>query len=143
MSGLEFKPTHTFFRVTISSIKYAKSTNPDVISLYVSNNSPYKVTLPLGLLGYCETNATFYPTQEQAFRVKNILKLLAICQSTILIEKLSIKLITNDSKRNTDNFTKTLYFKPTFQISKIQTNNKILTILKLFSRKLINYQNYY
>ena len=42
MSNLEFKPIHKFFRVTISSMKYTKSTNSDIISLHVYNNSQYK-----------------------------------------------------------------------------------------------------
>ena len=84
MSDLEFRPIHKFFRVTISSIKYMKNSNSDMISLDVNNNSPYKITLPLGLLGYCETNATISLTKEVAYRVNNILHLLDICQSTIL-----------------------------------------------------------
>ena len=60
MSDFEFKPIHKFFKITISSIKYLKNTNSDIISLHVYNNTPYQVTLPLGLLGYCETNATIY-----------------------------------------------------------------------------------
>ena len=92
-----------------------------MISLHLYNNSPYEITLTLGLLGYCGTNATIHSTEEKAFRVNNILKLLEICQSTIPNEDLSIKNITKGSKRNTDYFTKTPYFKPTFQIS-IHTN---------------------
>ena len=41
--------------------------------IHVYNNSPKKITLLLGLLGYCETNATIYPTEERAFRINNIL----------------------------------------------------------------------
>ena len=33
--------------------------NSDIISLHVYNNSPYQITLPLGLLGYFETSAHF------------------------------------------------------------------------------------
>ena len=44
-------------------------------------NSPYKITLPLGLLGYCETNVTTSPTKEVAYRVINILQLLDIFKS--------------------------------------------------------------
>ena len=65
MSDLEFKPIHEFFRITISSIKNMKHSNSDIISLHVYNNSPYQITLPFGLLGYCETNATTSPTKEQ------------------------------------------------------------------------------
>ena len=63
MSDLEFRPIHKFFRVTISSIKYRKHSNSDIISLHVNNSSPYQITLSLGLLGYCETNATTSPTK--------------------------------------------------------------------------------
>ena len=82
------------------------------------NNTPYQVTLPLGLLGYCETNATISPINEVAYRVNNILQLLDICQSTILDEELFINNIISNEKRNTDYFTKTPYFKPTFNITK-------------------------
>ena len=78
MSDLEFKPIHKFFRHTISSIKYIKHSNSDIISLHVYNNSPYQITLPLGLLGYSGTNATTSPTNEVAYRVNNILQLLDI-----------------------------------------------------------------
>ena len=92
MSDLELKPIHKFFKVRFSSIKYTKNTNSDIISLHVYNNSPYKKkTLSLGLLGYCETNATISPTIEMAYRVNNIVQLLNICQSTILNEELSFK----------------------------------------------------
>ena len=94
-----------------------KNSNFDIISLHVYNHSPYKITLPLGLCGYCETNATTFPTQEVAYRVNNILQLLDICQSTILDEVLSINNIKNNEERNTDYFTKTSHFKPTFKIS--------------------------
>ena len=55
---------------------------------------------------------------EIAYRVNNILKLIDIFQSTIRNEELSIRKITSDKKQNEDYFTKTAYFKPTFQISK-------------------------
>ena len=67
MSDLEFTPIHKHFRVTTSSIKKTKGKISDIISLHLYNNSPYKITLPLRLLGYCETNATIYPTEEKAF----------------------------------------------------------------------------
>ena len=106
MSDFEFKPIHKFFKITI-----------DITSLHVYNNTPYQVTLPLGLLGYCETNATISPIYEVAYRVNIILQLLDICQSTILDEELSINNIIINEKRNTDYFTKTSYFKPTFNIA--------------------------
>ena len=115
MSDIEFKPIHKFFKITISSIKYLKNTNSDIISLHVYINTPYQITLPLGLLGYCETNATTSPINEVAYRVNNILQLLDICQSRIL-EELSINNIISNEK-NTDYFTKTPYFKPTFNIT--------------------------
>ena len=90
MSDFEFKPIHKFFKITISSIKYSKNTNSEIISLHVYNNTPYQVTLSLGLLGYCKTNATISPIYEVAYRVNNTLQLLDICQSTILDEELSI-----------------------------------------------------
>ena len=93
------------------------------------HNTPYQVTLPLGLLGYCETNATISPVHEKAYRVNNILQLLDICQSTILNEELSINNIISNEKRNTDYFTKTPYFKPTFNINNYTENQqKFLTM---------------
>ena len=68
MSDIEFRPIHIIFRVAISSIKYMKNSHSDIIPLHVYNNSPYNVILPLGLLGYCETNATTSPIQEEAYR---------------------------------------------------------------------------
>ena len=129
MSDFEFKPIHKFFKITISSIKYLKNSNSDIISLHVYNNTPYQVTLPLGLLGYCETNATISPIHEKAYRVNNILQLLDICQSTILNEELSINNIISNENRNTDYFTKTPYFKPTFNISNYtEDQQKFLTM---------------
>ena len=101
-SDLEFKPIHKLFRITISSIKYMKNSNSDIISLHVYNNSPCQITLPLEILRYCETNATTSPTNEVAYRVNNTLQLLDICQSTILDEELSINNIISNEKRNTD-----------------------------------------
>ena len=100
MSDFEFKPIHNFFKITFSSIKYLKNTNSDIISLHVYNKTPYQITLPLGLLGYCETNATISPINEVAYRVNNILQLLDICQSTILDEELSINNIKSNEKKN-------------------------------------------
>ena len=60
MSDLEFRLIHKLFRVIISSFKYMKDSNSDLISLLIYNNSPYKKTLPLGLLGYCESKTIFY-----------------------------------------------------------------------------------
>ena len=125
MSDLEFKPIHKFFRI----IHFLKHSNSDIISFHVYNNSPYQITLPLGLLGYCETNATTSPTNEIAYRVNNILKLLDRCQSTILDEEISINNIISNEKRNTDYFTKTPYFKPTFKISHYtEEQQKFLTM---------------
>ena len=129
MSDLEFKPIHKFFRITISSVKFMKHSSSDFISLHVYNNSPYQITLPLGLLGYCETNATNSPTNEDAYRVNNILQLLDISQYTILDEELSINNIISSKNRNTDSFTKTPYFKPTFKISQnTEEQQKFLTM---------------
>ena len=129
MSDFDIRPIHKFFKITILSIKYEKNTNSDIISLHVYNNTPNKVILPLGLLGYCETNATTSPVKEVAYRVNNILQLLDICQSTILDEELSINNIISNEKRNTDYFTKTPYFKPTFNItSYTEDQQKFLTM---------------
>ena len=108
MSDFELKPIHKFFRITISSIKYMKSSNSDITSLHKYNNSPYQITLTLGLLGYCETNSTASPTNEVAYRVNNILHILDICQSLILEEELSINKIIRNEIRNTDYITKNL-----------------------------------
>ena len=86
MSDFELKSIQKFFKITISSIKYLKNTNSDIISLHVFNNTPYQITFSLVLLEYCETNATTSPTNEVAYRVNNILQLLDICESTILDE---------------------------------------------------------
>ena len=129
MSDFEFRPIHKFFKITISSIRYEKDINSDIISHHVFNNTSNKITLPLELLGYCETNATTSPVQEKAYRVNNILQLLDICQSTILNEELSINNIISNEKRNTDYFTKTPYFKPTFDITKYtKDQQKFLTM---------------
>ena len=129
MSDFEFKPIQKFFKITISSNKYLKKTNSNIISLHVYNITPYQITLPLGLLGYCETNATISPINDVAYRVNNILRLLDICQSTILDEELSINNIIINEKKNTDYFTKTPYFKPTFNITNYsKKQQKFLTM---------------
>ena len=103
--------------------------NSDIISLHVYNNSPHQITLTLGLLGYCETNATTLPTNEVAYRVNNILQILDICQSTILDEELSINNIISNEEKNTDYLIKTPYFKPTFKISQsTEEQQKFLTM---------------
>ena len=75
--------------------------NSDMISLHIYTNSSYKIRLPLGLLGYSETNTTISSTKETAYRVNNILQLLDICQSTVLDEELSINILLSNEKRNT------------------------------------------
>ena len=81
MSDLEFRPIQKIFRITTSTIKYMKDSNSDMISLHIYNNFPCKITLPLGLLSYFETNATISPTKETAYRVNNVLQLLDLRQS--------------------------------------------------------------
>ena len=88
MSVLEFQPIHNFSRVRF---------HPSSTLKIQRNISTYIITLALGLLGYCETNSTFYRTQERAFAVINILKLLDFSQSTIFREELSFINITNNS----------------------------------------------
>ena len=93
------------------------------------NKTPYQITLTLGLLEYFETKATISPISEVAYRVNNILPLLDICQSTILDEELSIYNIISNEKSNTDYFTKTPYFKPTFKITNYtKEQQKFLTM---------------
>ena len=87
MSDLEFQPIHKIFRLTISSKDYMKHSNSDILSLHVYNNSPYQITLPSGLLGYCETNATTSPTNEVAYRVKIVLQLIDITNQQLLMKK--------------------------------------------------------
>ena len=40
MSDFDFRPIHNLLRVTISSIKYMKDSNSDMISLHIYNSSP-------------------------------------------------------------------------------------------------------
>ena len=82
-----------------------------------------------GILCYCEIKATFFPTKEIAYKINNILKLLDICQSTILNEELSIIRIISDRKKP-KLLLETFCFKPTFQISKYTTKRqqKFLTM---------------
>ena len=130
MSDLEFRPIHKFFRVPISSNKYMKGSNSDMIFLHIYNNSPYKIILPLRLLAYCETNATISPTKKIAYRINNIFYLLDICQSTILDKELSINKILSNEKRNKNYFLKTPYLKLTFKISHYtEEQQKFLTII--------------
>ena len=56
--------------------------------------------------------------RKRAFRINNVLNFLDICQTTIFNEEFTINNIIDDSKRNESCFTKTPFFKPTFQISK-------------------------
>ena len=101
-----------------------KDSNSDIISLNLCNNSPYQITLPLGLLGFRGTNATTSPTNEVAYRVNNILQLLDICQSTILDEELSINIIISNEKRNTNYFKKLHILKQRLKYHIIRKNNK-------------------
>ena len=77
-----------------------KNSNSDIISIQAYHNSPYQITIPLGLLGYCETNATTSPTNERAYRFNNFLQLLDTCRSTILDEELSINNIISNEKKH-------------------------------------------
>ena len=47
----------------------------EILILILFHYTPNKVTLPLGLLGYCATKATTSPVKEVAYRVNNILQL--------------------------------------------------------------------
>ena len=58
-----------------------------------------------------------------------MLQLLDICQSTILDKELSVNNLISNEKRNTDYFTKTPYFKPTFTITNYtKEQQKFLTM---------------
>ena len=138
---LEFRTIHNFFRVTTSYIDYTKDTNSDIISLHIYNNSPYKITLPLALLGYCETKTTIHPTEKKGFRA-NILKLLDTCQSTILIEEFCLNDIKNNSQRNADYFRKTHFFEATFQISKYTNEQQKFLILFSLQHSQLNEQEF-
>ena len=50
-----------------------KHSNSDIISLHEYNTSQYQITLPLGLIGYCQIKATIFPTEEVVYRVNYIL----------------------------------------------------------------------
>ena len=125
ISNLDSKPIHKFFRVTISSIKYMKNTKSDIFSLHVHNNSPYKISLHLGLSGYFETNATISPTLEVTNRVNNILKLLDICQSAILHEELSYNNIIGDNNGTQTILQKHLILNQRFKYQNTPLNNLI------------------
>ena len=124
MSDLDFRPFRNFFELTISSIKYEKQSNNDIISLHVFNNSPYQITLSLGLLGNCETNATTALTKKVAYRVNNILQLLDICQSTILDEELSINILISNEKKIQTISQKHLILNQHFEYHLIQVYNR-------------------
>ena len=118
-----------------------KHSNSDIISLDVYNNSPYQSTLPVGLLGYCDTNATTSPTKEVAYRVNNIIQLLDMCQSTILDEELSINNIISNEKKKYRLFHKIPYFKPTFKISHFtMEQQKILTMFTFQHSQITQYE---
>ena len=87
-------------------------------------------------------HATIAPSTETSYRVNNVLILLEICQSTILNEELSINKITSDSKRNTDYFTKTPYFKTTFQIPKYTSEQqKFFTMFNIQHSQIKQQEN--
>ena len=127
----------SFYIVMISSIKHAKDISKDVKALKVYNKSPYKITHSLEFLWYRETDASFLPTHEIAFKANKVLKLLDICQSTILNDEISKNNITTNQ-----NETRSISQKPPrlIQYSKpqnIQTKNNnfrrcsIFKILKI------------
>ena len=72
-----------------------------MISLHVYNNLPYKITLLLGNLVYCDKNATFHKTEEKAIGVNNPFRLPHICQPTLLneeISKIPLQMILNETR---------------------------------------------
>ena len=74
--------------------------------------------------------------------MNKILKFLEICQSTILNEELSFNKTTFASKRNTYCFTKTLYFKTTFQISKLTSDQQKFPTIFNFQHSQIKQQEF-
>ena len=71
------------------------------------------------------------------------MQLLDICQSTIFDEELSKNNIISNEKRNTDYFTKTPYFQPTFKISHYtEEQQKFLTMLN-FQHSQITQNEFY
>ena len=101
-----------------------KNSNSDIISLHVYINSPYQITLPLGLFGYCETNATTSTPNEVAYRVNNMLQLLDKCQSTFLDEELSINKIISNGKKTQFISQKQYIINQRLKYRIIQKNNK-------------------
>ena len=101
-----------------------KNSNSDIVSPHKYNNSPYKITLPLGLLGYCEIIVTTSPIKEVAYRMNNILQLIDICQSTILDEELSIINIISNEKKTQTISQKHLILNQHSKYHTIQKNNK-------------------
>ena len=87
-----------------------------------------RITLPLGHLGYCETNATTSPVKEVAYRVNNTLQLLCICQSTILDEEMSINNIISNEKKYR------LFHKKSIFQTNIQYNKLYKRITKVFNQ---------
>ena len=115
-----------------------KNSNSDIISLHVYNNSPYIVTLPLRLIGYCETNATISTTKEVAYRVYNILQLLDICQSTTFDEEFSINNIIKIKNETQTISRKHLILNQHFKYQNTQKNNKQSSILQKIHRRTTN-----
>ena len=76
MSDLEVRPIPKFLGITTSSIKYTKNTITHLVATQICNYSSYKITLPLRVLGFCETNAILYSTPQQ---VNNAFKFLDSC----------------------------------------------------------------
>ena len=70
------------------------------------------------------------------------LQLVDFCQSTILSGEVSIINITNESKRNTNYFTKTRYFRPLIRISKYTIEQKKFLILFNFEHSQFAQQEF-
>ena len=133
MPRFEFKPIHNFFRVQISTIKYAKNINADTIGLHVYSNSPTKIFFLLGLLEYCGTNATFVPHKKGHIGLLD--KTIRYLSFNFLTKNFPLK-ITHLTRNF---FTKTYFFKPTFQISNDAIEQHcIFIILKLTNKTLVN-----
>ena len=62
--------------------------------------------------------------------------------TTILNEEFSIKNITSDPKCNTDFFTKTLYFNPTFKMSKYRSEQQKFIMMFSFQHSQITQEDF-
>ena len=130
MSDFEFKPIHKFFQnhnlinKIFEKLEFRYYFLTCIQQYTLPSNITFRTFRLLRNQRYNITN-----TRKKHIGVNNILQLLDICQSTILNEELSINNIISNENKNTDYFTKTPYFKPTFNISNYtEKQQKFLTM---------------